>query len=113
LSAPALLVDDAPLRTRLRDHHRDVVRDGVVQLARDPRPLLHDRSAGGHVTLALGQLRASLAVVDDPPHQQHHNGGDDGEGHAIVENLAPADAEGDPDRHHQREAQREAARRTG
>jgi hypothetical protein len=63
---------------------------GVVRLRRSvggagrDQSGLVDRFAGGHVTLALGQVRASLAVADDPPHQQHHNGGDDGEGHALA-----------------------------
>ena len=41
--------------------------DHVVQLARDPRPLLDDRLARRDVALALGQLRAPLAVADDAP----------------------------------------------
>jgi hypothetical protein len=39
--------------------------DHVVQLPRDPRPLLDHRLPRGQVALALGDLCASLAVTDD------------------------------------------------
>ena len=70
---PPLAVEHAPLGARLDDHHRDVVRDHVVQLARDPRPLLDDRLARGEVALALGELGAALAVADDAADEQHHD----------------------------------------
>ena len=53
-----------PLGTGLDDDHRDVVGDHVVQLARDPRPLLDDRLPRGHIALALGDPCAPLAVAD-------------------------------------------------
>ena len=39
------------------------MRDHVVQLARDPRPLLDHRLARRDVALALGELGAALAVA--------------------------------------------------
>ena len=44
----------------LEHHHADGVGDDVVQLARDPRPLLGDGDAGGRVPLPLGLGRAPL-----------------------------------------------------
>ena len=72
-------LEDASLGARLDDHHRDVVRDRVVQLARDPRPLLHYRLAGREVALALGELGTALAVADDAADQHHHDERDDAE----------------------------------
>ena len=48
--------DDADLE----HHHADGVGDDVVQLARDPRPLLGDGDAGGGLPLPLGLRRANL-----------------------------------------------------
>jgi hypothetical protein len=67
------LPDDAPLGAGLDDHHRDAVRDRVVQFPRDPGALLDDRLAGGDVTLAFGQPGTAVAVADDTPQEQHHH----------------------------------------
>ena len=48
-------VEHAPRRAGLDDHHRDRVRDDVVQLARDPHALARHR-----VALALGPLALEL-----------------------------------------------------
>ena len=50
----------APRPARLQQHDADRVRDDVVQLARDPRPLLGDRCMGSLVGLALDLIRATL-----------------------------------------------------
>ena len=44
-ASPLLL---AFIGASLDDHDRDVVRDSVMQLARDPRPLFQHRLAGGY-----------------------------------------------------------------
>ena len=105
------VAEHAPLGAGLQDDHRDVVRDHVVQLTRDPRPFLDDRLARGHVALALGDLRAPLAVADDAADEQHHHGRDDGERHRAVQASLRPGARGEVDRHDQRQAEREAARR--
>ena len=51
-------VQHAPRRSGLDDHDRDVVRDDVVQLARDPRALGEHRRA-----VALGALALELAAL--------------------------------------------------
>ena len=53
------------------------MRDCVVQLTRDPGPLLHHRLAGGEVALALGELGAPLSVADHAADEQHHHRRDD------------------------------------
>ena len=52
------LVEDASAAPRLHDHQRHAVGDDVVQLARDPRPLLARGGAGALVALALERLAA-------------------------------------------------------
>jgi len=66
-------VEDTPFCAGLYDHHRDVVRDRVVQLACDPRPLLHDRFPRGEVALPLGESSTTLAVADDAADEHHHD----------------------------------------
>ena len=48
-----VVAQQAAHAARLQDHHRDAVRDGVVQLAGDPRALLDDRGAGLLLALEL------------------------------------------------------------
>ena len=67
------VAEHAPLGAGLHDDHRDVVGDHVVQLARDPRPLLDDRLARSHVALALRDLRTPLTVADHAADEQHHH----------------------------------------
>src|SRR5919197_1639625 len=64
-------VEDAPLCAGLDDHHRDVGRDHVVELARDPRPLLDHGLARGELALQLGDLGAVLAVADPAADEEH------------------------------------------
>ena len=52
--------EHAPAAARLEDHDADRVRDHVVELARDPRPLLHDRGRGPPLLLL------ELSVVQAP-----------------------------------------------
>ena len=73
------LLEDASLGAGLHHHHRDVVRDRVVQLARDARALLDDRLSRRDVALALGEVRLSVAVFDDVAHDRHHDHDDRGE----------------------------------
>jgi hypothetical protein len=47
----------------LEHHHTDGVSDDVVELARDSRPLLCHRDAGGRVPLALRDSRAKLSCL--------------------------------------------------
>ena len=75
----------------LDDHHRDVVRDRVVQLARDPRSLLDDRLSRDDVPLALGQLDSPLAVSEHAPHEQHDDERDDRERRAVAQRRARPD----------------------
>ena len=105
------IAEHAPLGARLHDDHRDVVGDHVVQLTRDPRPFLDDRLTGGHVALALGDLRAALAVADDAADEQHHHGRDDVIGTRVVQVALRPGARREVDRHDQRQADRKAARR--
>ena len=58
-------VEQAPLAAGLHDDDREVVGDRVVQLARDPRPLLHDRRARRQLPLPLRQLSAPLPTDND------------------------------------------------
>ena len=60
-----LVVEHAPLGAGLDDHHRHVVGDHVVQLARDPGPFLDDGLTSRDVALALGEPYTALAVADD------------------------------------------------
>ena len=53
--ALGVAVEHAPRALGLRDHHPDAVRDDVVQLARDPRPLLAHGDALALALLALQQ----------------------------------------------------------
>jgi len=105
------VAEHAPLGASLQDDHRDVVGDHVVQLTRDARSFLDDRLARGHVALALGDLRAALAVADDAADEQHHYGRDDGERQRGVQVSLRPGARGEVDRHEQDQAEREAARR--
>ncbi len=73
----------AAFRTGLNHHDRDVMCDRVVQLARNPGPLLHHRLARGHVAFALCQLRAALTVPHYAPHQEHRRRDHNRERHAI------------------------------
>ena len=61
----ALALEHPSFGSSLQCDHRNVVRDRVVQLSRDPPTLLHHRLARGDVALALGELRAMLAVTDN------------------------------------------------
>jgi hypothetical protein len=81
----ALGVERAPLGAGLDDHHRHVVCDRVVQLSRDACAFLDDRLARGDVALALGQLRATLAIADDAADEQHDDERDDGERDALLQ----------------------------
>jgi hypothetical protein len=63
------------------------VRDRVVQLARDPRPLLDHRFARSEVALALRHVGAAFAVADDPPDEQDHDRRDDDELHAAADAM--------------------------
>jgi hypothetical protein len=47
----------------LEHHHADGVGDDVVELARDPRPLLGHRDAGRRVPVPLGLGRAHLGRI--------------------------------------------------
>ena len=85
-------LEHAPLGAGLHDHHRDVVRDRVVQLARDPRPLLDDCLPRRDVALALGQLRAPLAIADHAVDQQDHHRRDDHERADTTGALVPEEA---------------------
>ena len=53
-------VEHVPAAARLDDHDADRVRDDVVELARNPRPLLHDRGCRPRLLLL------ELAVVQAP-----------------------------------------------
>ena len=62
----------------LDDHHADVVRHEVVQLARDPGALLGHRLVGAQLVLALEQLGArgervgaQLAAADGAADEDH------------------------------------------
>ena len=57
---PIAVAQHAPRRARLQQHDADRVRDDVVQLVRDPRPLLGHRCMGSLVGLALDLVRATL-----------------------------------------------------
>ena len=52
-AASRVAVEHLAAAARLDDDDRDRVRDDVVQLARDPRPLLGDRCARPLVLVAL------------------------------------------------------------
>ena len=84
-----------------------MVRDHVVQLARDPRALLDDRLTRGDVALALRDLCAPLAVADHAPYEQHHDDRDDGERHGARAAWSRPEARGEEGHHDQRQAQRE------
>ena len=67
-----------PLGAGLHDHHAHVVRDEVVQLARDPCALVGHRGLRDDLALALEQLRAGgerlgaqLAAAYRPAQQDH------------------------------------------
>ena len=109
--APRSVVEHAPLGACLHDHHRDVVGDRVVQLARDPRALLDDRLARGDVALPLGELRAPLAVADDAADEQHHHERDDCEGHAVGQSPGRPGRRGEVADEHEHRHRREPARR--
>jgi hypothetical protein len=51
-------LQQAPHRARLHGHDGHGVRDDVVELPRDPLPLLRDRAVRGGRLLALGLPRA-------------------------------------------------------
>ena len=78
-------VQHPPLGARLHDHHRDVVRDRIVQFARDSRPFLDDGLARRDVPLALRESHAPLAVAEHPSYEHHHDERDDREQPAAVE----------------------------
>jgi hypothetical protein len=69
------LLDDPPLGSGLDDHHRDAMRDRVVQFPRDPGAFLDDRLTGGDVPLAFGQPGPGVTVADDAAQEQHHHDG--------------------------------------
>ncbi len=87
------------------------MRDRVVQLTRNTRPLLDDRLAGGHVAFALGDPRALLAITDDAADEQHHCEHDDDEEAGAMLASRRRCARGENGRHDQRQAEDEAARR--
>ena len=96
----ALGADRAPLGARLHDHDRDVVRDDVVQLARDPRALLGDGELGVLLALVLELDRARgerpgelLAAAHDGRRAP------DGEQDAADEDGVADDVLADRDRH--------------
>ena len=77
------------------------MRDRVVQLASDPRPLLHDGLTCCHVALPLRQLRAALPIAHNPADEQHHDERDDGEGHGALERDARGAGESQAERSEQ------------
>jgi hypothetical protein len=58
--------EQATNRRRLHGHHADAVPDDVVQLARDPRPLVRDGESCPLLPLALGPLGPLLRLVNLP-----------------------------------------------
>ena len=69
---PVRLVEHTALGARLHDHHRDVVRDRVVQLARDPRPLFDHRLPRATSRSRSASCSAALAVAETRGQQHHH-----------------------------------------
>jgi hypothetical protein len=103
------LTEHAPLGTCLEDDHRDVVRDHIVQLARDPRTLLDNCFTCSDVALALGDPCASVPVADHTPDKEHHDALDQAEENRLLEACSWAEARGEDRRHDEREADCEAA----
>ena len=71
--ALGVAVEHRPRALRLRHHPADAVRDDVVQLARDPRPLLADRGALALQRLLLEQrqpLRPGPRAAADEPRRR-------------------------------------------
>ena len=71
-------VEHASLGSGLHHHHADLVRDDVVELARDRRPLELRRLADAELLLTLEhlgtrreRLDTRFALVDDPAHDDH------------------------------------------
>ena len=86
LGLGGLLRHDAPRRAGLHAHHADVVGDDVVQLARDPHPLLEHGAAGVLLPLALQLARPcrelALAIPPRPDRQTEQDR--KGDGHGVV-----------------------------
>jgi len=76
---PIGAIQSTALRPGLDNHHGNVVRDDVVQLARDPSPFPHHRFPCSDIAFALGEVSPAVTVADDPAYEQHDNGGDDHE----------------------------------
>jgi len=106
-----LIAQPAPFGAGLQHHHRDVMGDHVVQLARDPRPLLDHRLARRHVALALGHLRAPLTVADNVSHEQHHDDRHDRERDRATEASTRSQARGEQHGHEHRQPECEPPRR--
>ena len=100
--------EHAPLRTRLHDHHRDVVGDHIVQLACDPRPFLDNGLTGGHVALALGDLHTAFAVADDTADKQHHHDRDHDDRNGVVQVALWSGTRREVDCHDRHQAERKA-----
>ena len=68
-----------PDRADLEHHHADGVRDDVMELSRDARPLLCDRDPSGRLTLALGPGRTCfgrLGLLAAHPESEARGPGD-------------------------------------